>query len=124
MELLALDITAVIISAIGAVVSLGTVAMTLIIKQRVESVHKDINGKMAQLLDVSGKVEKQIGKDEGIAQQKAESKTTAEDVVSAIKADKDIDVIKKGAESDPVIDVKIVGQDKSVIVKTEPKDKK
>lgn len=94
MTLLILDITAVIISAIGAVVSLGTVALTLMIKSRVDTIHKDVNGKMAQLLEVSGAAAKAEGKEEGIQQQKDESKTTAEDVVTAIKQDPGIDITK------------------------------
>lgn len=91
---LAIDVTAVIISAIGAVVSLGTVFLTLLLNKKVTAIHKDVNGKMEHLLQSVGEAEKAKGKEEGIQQQKDESATTADDVVTAIKKDPNIEITK------------------------------
>lgn len=102
MIFLIVDVTAVIISAIGAVVSLGTVALTLIIKKNVDHYRKEVDGMKTELVKAVGDARLAEGKLEGKAEQKAEHKAEASQSVSP-----------------PVVDVKIVDQDKPVKVITE-----
>lgn len=83
------------IKAIGAIITPIILAFITYLQVRMnkkqEQIHKDVNGKMAQLLEVSGVAKKAEGK----AEQRAESETTAQDVVQAIKDDPSIDLTKK-----------------------------
>lgn len=61
------------------------------VETKVDAVQKDVNGKMEKLLAATGAAAKAEGKEE----QKAESETTASQVVEAIKQDPGIDLTKK-----------------------------
>lgn len=111
MLFLTIDITAIIISAIGAVVSISTVALTLVIKSKVNSIHNDVNGKMAQLLEAKETAAGQTGKLEAIAVTHPELKDLSKAAAT------------HALDKETVLDVKIVDQDKSVKV-TETPDKK
>lgn len=92
-------------SVIGVIKEIGQIITPIVLawialqqvrlSKKQEQIHKDVNGKMAQLLEVTGTAKKAEGKVEGIAQQKEESHSTAEDVVQAIKDDPNIDLTKK-----------------------------
>lgn len=91
------------IKAVGAIVTplvLAWIAYKQVsLSKKQEQIHKDVNGKMAQLLDITGAKERAEGKLEGKEEQKAETK-------------------------DGVVDVKIVDQEKVIKVGIEPtKDK-
>lgn len=85
---------AVIISLIGAVGTAITTIMTLIINKKTSQIHKDVNGKMAQLLAVSGKAEHAAGVVAGKAEQRDQGKETATEVIKQIQADPDIEITK------------------------------
>lgn len=114
MNILAIDITAVIISAIGAIVSLGTVALTLMINKKVDKVAKDVNGKITQLLE--SKDELTIAK---------ESASLAKGKLEGMAAnDPNIKDISNDAATNKITPVVIVDQEKPVEVtqkKTKPK---
>lgn len=55
----------VIIALIGAVVSLGSLAMTLLIKRSQNKLHKQINSRMDELLALTRKEGKAEGNKEG-----------------------------------------------------------
>lgn len=110
MTLIALDITAIIISAIGAIVSLGTVALTLIINKKVDAVHRDVNGKMEKLLEASKSASLATGKLEGLAAGNPDLKDLSKETAAG-------HLIEKGV----TVDVKIVDQDKPVTVTQAPK---
>lgn len=59
----------IIIAIIGAVVSIASLAMTLIVKYKLEKVHKQINSRMTELLDLT----RQASKLEGAADNQAET---------------------------------------------------
>jgi len=59
---------AVMIAAIGAIVSLASLAMTLLIKKDVNAYHKTVNGKMGELLQVTKEASKAEGKLENQAE--------------------------------------------------------
>lgn len=76
---------AVAIAAIGAVVSLASLAMTLLIKQgqakqinKQDELHKQINGRMDQLIEAKESAAAAIGKAEGKVEQKEETKAANE----------------------------------------------
>lgn len=61
---------AVIISLIGAMVSIINGAMIFIVKLRLRKYHKEINGRMGELIDTT----KKLGNAEGTATEKARNK--------------------------------------------------
>lgn len=58
----------VIIAIIGAFVSIASLAMTLIVKYKLEKVHKQINSRMSELLDLTRKASKAEGAQENQAE--------------------------------------------------------
>lgn len=89
-----MDMTVVIVAAIGAFASIGGAVLTLLINRKVSAVHKEMNGMKTELVRAVGDARKAEGIIEGAHQQKIESETTAHDVVQALKDDKDIDISK------------------------------
>lgn len=90
MIFLAVDITAIIISAIGAIVSLGTVYLTLIIKKNVDSYKKEVDGMKTELIAATKGQYQAEGELKGKADQKAEQKADAVPPVPAAPIDVNI----------------------------------
>lgn len=82
---------AVIVAIIGGVVSMGSLAMTLLIKKGQDNLHKQINGRMGELLDATKAANRAEG--EIVGKEKAEAK--AEIKADAIKAEAKIEEEKK-----------------------------
>lgn len=51
----------IILAIIGAVVSVASLGMTLLVKYQLEKVHKQINSRMTELLDLTRKASKAEG---------------------------------------------------------------
>lgn len=109
MILLAIDVTAIWVAAITGFFSLASLIVTLLLKGKVDSYKKEVDGMKTELVAaVAGKYQAE-GELKGAADQKASDKSHKEQAAVSI------------AVTQPPVEVKIVDQTKPVEVTNKPK---
>lgn len=109
MDLLAIDVTQILVVTISGIFSLATLVVTILLKGKVDSYKKEVDGMKTELVAaVAGKYQAE-GELKGAADQKKEAAVNI-----ALK-------VKPPLEAEKPVEVKIVDQTKPVEVTNKPK---